>query len=420
MGFDVAYLRIEESTMQKNDRRQFVKSALAVSVAGIMGKSLFNPTVPASAQDGVNRQSGPQGNAGMEPTELIGKAQTVLGPIEGENLGITSCHEHILWDLSAIFREPDSAREKELAHQNVQMANLYWVRANPHSNVDNLLQTDEGLAINELLPFKNAGGSTIVELTQNGMSRDPIGLARVAEATGINIVMGSGYYIGGSHPQDMDSRTEEDIAQEIVNDITIGVGDTGICSGIIGEIGCSAPLTDNERKVLRAGAMAQRQTGAPMNVHPSMSDELVMENIKILKDAGADLSRVAISHVDGFEYSSATRHKILEAGCYVSYDGFGQLIYHFLVMDRVLNGHNDIQRIDEIIQMIEEGYINQIQIAQDFCFKSCLAAYGGYGYAHILNNLLPFMRAKGITQESIHTLLVENAKRFLEFVPAQA
>jgi phosphotriesterase-related protein len=259
-----------------------------------------------------------------------------------------------------------------------------------------------------------------VELSQIGLARDPVGLARIARATGLNIIMGSGYYTGNSHPRDMDSKTEEDIAREIVKDITVGVGDTGIRSGIIGEIGCSAPLTNNERKVLRATALAQRRTGAPVNIHPSMSDELVLEDINILKDAGADLTRVAISHVDGFEYSPATRRKILEAGCYVSYDGFGQLVYHFRVMGRVLNGHNDIQRIDEIIQMIEEGYINQIQIAQDYCFKSCLAAYGGYGYAHILNNLLPFMRIKGMSDEKIHTLLVENAKRFLAFAPAQA
>jgi len=384
-----------------------------------MGTTLPSPTAPARAQERIKKQSATFKGAGLNPKELVGKAQTVLGAIDGESLGITSCHEHILWDLSAIFREPDSARDRGLAHQPVELANLYWVRANPHSNVDNLVQTDEKLAINELLPFRYAGGNTIVDLTQNGMSRDPRGLARIARATGLNIIMGSGYYIGRSHPQDMDSRTEEDIALEIVKDITVGVGDTGIRSGIIGEIGCSAPLTNNERKVLRACAMAQRRTGAPVNIHPSMSDELVMENIKILKDAGADLTRVAISHVDGFEYSLATRRKILEAGCYVSYDGFGQLVYHFRVMGRVLNGHSDIQRIDDIIRMIEEGYINRILIAQDYCFKSCLAAYGGYGYAHILNNLVPFMRVKGMTDEKIQTLLVENAKRFLEFVPAQ-
>jgi phosphotriesterase-related protein len=88
-------------------------------------------------------------------------------------------------------------------------------------------------------------------------------------------------------------------------------------------------------------------------------------------------------------------------------------------MGRVLNGHSDIQRIDEITRMIEEGYIKQILIAQDFCFKSCLAAYGGYGYAHIVNNLVPFLRIKGMAEEKIYTLLVENARRFLEFAPAQ-
>jgi phosphotriesterase-related protein len=404
---------------RNNTRREFMKAALAGSAVGVVGMALPDTTAPAGAQDMMNEQSETFKNAGINPKELVGRAQTVLGIIEVERLGITSCHEHILWDLTCIFREPDSTRDRKLAHQPVELANLYWIRANPHSNMDNLLQTDEQLAISELSHFKDAGGSTIVELTQNGMLRNPKGLARVARAAGLNIIMGSGYYIGRSHPQDMDSRTEEDIAQEIVNDITVGVGNTSIRSGIIGEIGCSAPLTDNERKVLRACAIAQRQTGAPVNVHPSMSDELVMENIKILKDAGADLTHVAISHVDGFEYSPATRRKILEAGCYVSYDGFGQLVYHFLVTDRVLNGHSDIQRIDDIIQMIEEGYINRILIAQDYCFKSCLAAYGGYGYGHILKNLIPFMRAKGITEENIHTLLVENAKGFLEFRPAQ-
>jgi phosphotriesterase-related protein len=400
---------------EQNSRREFMKSVLAGT--GVAGMALYGRTAQGRAQD--MSRSKPVKDAGIKLRELAGKAQTVLGAIDGKSLGISSCHEHILWDLSAIFREPDSAHDKTLAHQPVGLANLYWVRANPHSNIDNLLQTDERLAANELSHFRSAGGSTIVELTQNGMSRNPMGLARISRVTGLNIIMGSGYYIDRAHPRDMDSKTEEELAEEVVNDITIGVGGTGIRSGIIGEIGCSAPLTTNERKVLRACALAQRRTGAPMNVHPSMSDELVIENIKILKDAGADLTRVAISHVDGFEYSAATRRRLLEAGCYISYDGFGQLVYHFRASGRVLNGHSDIQRINEIIRMIEDGYIDQILIAQDYCFKSCLAAYGGYGYAHILNNVLPFMRLKGMSDDKIHTLLVDNARRFLEFVPAQ-
>ena len=355
----------------------------------------------------------------MKQEELIGKAQTVTGLIDAEQIGITTCHEHIFWDMSDYFREPATAIERGLAHQPVSLENLYWVRAHSAGNIDNMRQTDEQLAVSELLRFKLAGGGTIVELSQDGMARDPSGLARVARATGLNIIMGCGYYSAFSHPADMDQKTEEAITQEIVQEIMVGVRDTGVRSGIIGEIACSLPLTQNERKVLRACAVAQRRTGAAINVHPSISDEIVIENIEILKDAGADLTRIAISHVDGFEFSLPTLRKILEAGCYVEYDGFGHSLYHFVYMGRVVNEQSDIQRIDSIMQLIDEGYINQIVIGQDMFFKCSLVAYGGYGYAHILDNLLPFMRVKGMTDQQIHTLLIENPKRLLQFVAAE-
>lgn len=355
----------------------------------------------------------------MKQTDLTGKAQTVLGAISGEDLGITSGHEHIVWDMSAYFEEPESASDKELAHQPVSIENLHLIRARPHINIDNMVQTDEQIAINELLHVKYAGGGTLVELSQNGLARDPLALVRISRATGLNIIMGSGYYVGMSHPEDMDEKSEEDIADEIVRDIIVGVGDTGVRAGIIGEIGCSLPLTKNERKVLRACAIAQRRTGAPINIHPSIDDETMLENIAILKDAGADLKRVAISHVDGFGYSLSTRLKVLESGCYVEYDGFGQAIYHFFYMGRIANAMSDIQRITDIMQLIDEGYLNQILLAQDLCFKCCLATYGGYGYAHLIRNLIPFMRAKGMTEEQIHALLVDNPRQLLEFAPVE-
>lgn len=353
----------------------------------------------------------------MNTLQLVSKVQTVLGLVDADQIGITTCHEHIFWDISEYFREPDSASDREMSHQPVSLDNLWWIRAHPSGNLDNIHQTDEQLAASELLRFKSAGGGTIVELSPDGLSRDPSGLARVARATGLNIIMGSGYYSGFTHPEDMDHKTEEDIAEEIVNDITVGVRDTGVRSGIIGEIGCSVPFTGNEKKVLRACAIVQRQTGAPINVHPSMDDELVVENIKILEDAGADLSHVAISHVDGFEFSPPTLRKLLKAGCYVEYDGFGHSIYHFMVMGRVVHEQSDIQRIYDIIRLINEGYIDQILLGQDLFFKCSLAAYGGFGYSHIIDNLIPFMKAKGMTEQQIHTLLVENPGRFLQFVP---
>jgi phosphotriesterase-related protein len=218
----------------------------------------------------------------------------------------------------------------------------------------------------------------------------------------------------------MDQKSESEIIEEIIREITTGVGDTGVRAGIIGEIGCSVPFTDNERKVLRASAIAQQQTGAPINVHPSINDDLVIENINVLKDAGADLSRVAISHVDGFEFSESTLFKILEKGCYVEYDGFGHTMYHQVYMDRVVNEGNDIQRIYDITRLIDKGYLNQILLGQDVFFKCSLAAYGGFGYAHIIDNLIPLMRLKGITEQQVNSLFIENPRRFLSFAPAKS
>jgi len=353
----------------------------------------------------------------MKKKHFEGKAQTVLGLVDAEQIGITTCHEHILWDLSHYFIEPSSATDREMARQPVSPDNLWWVRAHSAANKDDIRQTDEQLAVSECSRFKAAGGGTIVELTLDGICRDPLGLARVARATGLNIIMGTGYYSSFTHPEDMDKKTEDEIVEEIVREITQGVRETGVRAGIIGEIGCSVPLTQNEHKVLRASAMAQRRTGAPINVHPSINDELVIKNIEILEDAGADLSRVAISHVDGFEFSLSTLHRILEAGCYVEYDGFGHTMYHQIYMDRVINEGNDIQRIYDIQRLIDDGYIDQILLGQDVFFKCSLAAYGGFGYAHIIDNLIPLMRAKGMTESQIQTLLKENPKRFLRFAP---
>jgi phosphotriesterase-related protein len=86
-------------------------------------------------------------------------------------------------------------------------------------------------------------------------------------------------------------------------------------------------------------------------------------------------------------------------------------------MDRVINEGNDIQRIYDIQRLIDDGYIDQILLGQDVFFKCSLAAYGGFGYAHIIDNLIPLMRAKGMTEPQINTLLVENPKRFLRFAP---
>jgi phosphotriesterase-related protein len=136
-----------------------------------------------------------------------------------------------------------------------------------------------------------------------------------------------------------------------------------------------------------------------------------MEILTILDKAGADLSRVVMSHLDRTGFLPETRLKMAETGCCLEYDGFGAEPFYplrFGVFDRP----SDVQRIRQIIDLVEKGYLSQVLISHDICMKIRLTTYGGIGYAHILNNVLPQMRARGMSDSEIRTILVDNPKRF--------
>jgi len=242
----------------------------------------------------------------MDVACLKGKVQTVLGLIEPEELEITLPHEHLVGcPVSAQpkkggYEEPGSGFEKRLALQPLSLENFWWVRYHPVSSVDNLDFLDEQVALKEAMLFRNEGGKSIVELSNVGLARDPMALARISRATGLNVIMGSGYYLESSYPneEEMTAKSDEDVVEEIVQDITVGVEGTGIRAGIIGELGCSWPLTDNEKKVLRAGAYAQKRVGCAISLHSSRNKRGKMEIIEVLGEAGADLSSVVMGHID--------------------------------------------------------------------------------------------------------------------------
>jgi phosphotriesterase-related protein len=356
----------------------------------------------------------------MPISKFTGKAQTVLGPIDGKELGITLTHEHLIMDhVKANFVEPVTASDRAMAHKPVSLETLHWLSVHRSENTDNMQLSDEQEAIDEAMLFKDAGGITIVDVTNIGIARDPRALTRVSRATGLNIIMGAGHYLATSHPQDMSAKTEEDIADEIVRDVTIGVGDTEICAGIIGEIGCSWPLQDNERKALISAARAQQNTGAPINIHPGRKNNVAtLQAIEILGNAGADLSRTVTSHVDLRVRDLSERRKVAQAGCYLEYDTFGWAgpVPLSIIRDPEIDIPSDTQRIHEIMQLIEDGYLNQILISHDICHKNSRARYGGIGYNHILNYIVPMMEIKGMPREQIDTILIENPKRILCFV----
>jgi len=354
----------------------------------------------------------------MQQKELVGKVQTVLGIIDSNHLGISLVHEHLLVDVTQHFTEPTAASEKKLAHEPVCLENLWWVRLNQKKNIDNLSHTDEQLSTKEVMLYKLAGGNTITEVTCDDLSgRDPLGLARISRMTGLNIIMGTGYYLASAHPQ-LATKPEHEITEEFVNDIMVGVGNTGIRAGIIGEVVCST-MDNNERKVLRCCAAAQRKTGISMYIHPSPSDDSVLENIRVLADAGADLSHVIIGHVDHFHFNSSTCRRIIDAGCYIAYDNFGTEGSFLRSNPQRIVAESDIHRINDIIGLIGDGFLSKILISQDIATKVGLVSYGGFGYGHILRSIVPMMRIRGLSEEQIHTLLVDNPKRVLPFVTAK-
>ena len=352
----------------------------------------------------------------MPLEELSGKVQTVLGAVDPNVLGITMPHEHLLCDASHKFVEPSMSSQKTLAYEPVRIENLGWIRENKVNCLDNLKLLDEELTVHELLYFKKAGGGTVVDMTSIGLSRNPMGLARISRATDVNIVMGAGYYLGPSHPPELADRTEDSIVDEIVRDVTVGVDDTGIRAGVLGEIGCSYPLGDGEAKVVRAAARAQRITGIPVNIHPGHGSESPFEIIEILRENGGDISHTVMSHVENrLVRDMDLTLKLADTGCYVEYDTFGTAPYSIRRPHESTRTLSDWERIGCIKELIDHGHLRQLLVSLDVFNKIDLRHYGGYGYDHILTNIVPQMRMKGITDEEIHTILVENPKRMLQF-----
>src|SRR5262245_45132335 len=140
---------------------------------------------------------------------MQGKVMTVLGASEPQDLGITLTHEHLLVDLRVWSHERGDEEKQAVIHAPVHLSAPDTIRRYPVLDLDTFVLDDVGLAITELRQFKAGGGSSMVDCTNNGLNRAPLALKGISRATGVHIVMGSGYYIGRSHPQDLHARSLE-------------------------------------------------------------------------------------------------------------------------------------------------------------------------------------------------------------------
>jgi len=343
-----------------------------------------------------------------------GQVQTVLGAISSEAMGITLPHEHLLIDFKVMFVEPAPASDKGRAWEPVSLANLGWVRQHFNANLDNLRLTDEEVAIDEIRLFQQAGGATVVDPTPRTLARDPLALARIARATGLHVVMGSGYYVAASHPPDMDARTIDDLAREMIADVTAGPGDTGVRAGLLGEIGTTYPWTENERKVLRAAIAAQRETGAPLMIHPGRHPGMPMELAEFVGKEGGDLARTIMCHIDRTIADVRAVIDLAQTGMWLEYDLFG-MENSYYPYNPSFDMPNDGGRMAHVLALIEAGHGDRVLLSHDIAYKTSLVKYGGYGYHHLLVNVVPRLRMKGVDEPGLRRLLVDNPQRAFQF-----
>ena len=340
--------------------------------------------------------------------------QTVLGPIDPHGLGITSMHEHVLIDLDCYFRAPEEASERWHIREPVSMDGLGSMGQRWWYNSDNCQLFDERAGAEELGRWFTAGGGSVVDTTSIGIGRDPLALARISRATGVGIVMGASHYVPVTYDDDLHARPEQEVADSIVRDIDVGVGETGIRAGIIGEVGNFWPTVETSRKVLRASAAASARTGAAVTIHPGFSDEALMHHMSDLADGGADPARVIMGHVDTMSVEAV--REVAETGAFVQYDTFGledTLWGEVAGQDTAIP--SDEQRIERIAQLIDWGHEDRVLVAHDVCFKTMCSRYGGKGYAHILESIVPRMRRRGLADRTVRKLLIDNPRRALTF-----
>jgi phosphotriesterase-related protein len=344
---------------------------------------------------------------------MTGTVRTVSGPIPTDGLGLTLMHEHVLVDASAWWHKPETTdtRKQAIAHVPLSIEFLGALRNDPFLSLDNTQLDDESLAVEELQRFADVGGRTVVDPTCNGIGRDPSALKRVSRATGLNLVMGSGYYLEGAHPEHVGRMTIDDIANEIEGDVIKGVANTGVRAGIIGEIGISKNFTAEEEKVLRGSARAQARTRVPLMVHLPGWERLGGPVLDAIAEEGGDVGATVLCHMNPSLEDPTYQMELASRGAWVEYDMIGMDFYY---ADQTAQSPCDEENARAITRLVRDGYCDHLLLSSDVFLKMMLVRYGGLGYGHVIENFAPRLRRHGLDDSYIKQLLIHNPRRVFE------
>jgi phosphotriesterase-related protein len=341
--------------------------------------------------------------------------QTVLGPVEPRSLGATLTHEHLLFDATHLTSAPEEASERSWMGVPFTIERRGGLGKRFLGGCHNNSLLSIPVAIEEALRFKHAGGGTLVDVTSTGLCRDPLALATVSRATGLNVVMGGSYYMPVAHPAGTEKKSEDDFAKEIIRDITVGVKDTGVKTGVIGEVGNMWPSTDVQVRVLRGSARAALETGAAVLIHPGYHLKSPPFIFETLSKAGLPADRIILGHLDAF-HDRAWLKDLVQTGSYLEWDLFGLEDSELgAVAGQPVDFGSDVQRMEDVEFAVGMGAGGRVLLGHDVCTQFQLVRNGGKGYAHVLENIVPRLRKRAMPERQVKAMLTDNPQRALTF-----
>jgi phosphotriesterase-related protein len=355
---------------------------------------------------------------------------TVLGPIEPEQLGFTDMHEHILCDETWANPSASQAVLKKLEHvmdEPITLENLHLIRTHEVTNVNFMLEDEEVMAA-EVMEYKNAGVSAILEVSPIGIRLDVAGVQRISEKTGVHIITSTGIFMADSLSELVpDVPRGDDLEDLMTKEIEEGIEDTGVKAGHI-KYGLG-DLTEKTVDDLRAIArVVNEKTGLSVSIHTGSGIGNDGRRIaKILSDQGMDLGRFIHCHSEKWVGDRDLQKLVLEP------ERWGlRLDYHRELLDQGvtlsfdtfgLTGMKDLgpvfpqdwKRLAAVVALIKEGYSSQIVLGTDTATKTQVRRYGGHGYAHLTKFVIPILRELGVSDYDIRQMTVENPRNLLAF-----
>jgi phosphotriesterase-related protein len=315
------------------------------------------------------------------------QVQTVQGPVEAQELGVTLVHEHVRF------------RDEAVAEQ--------WPeRYDPQAELQ--------AALDAVNAAKGHGVECIVDPTAMFGGRDVRFMREVAERTGVRIVPCTGIYSYDCLPHYFQSRDTDAMAEHFIADIERGIQGTEIRAAFLKCAADAAGVTENVEKIHRAVARASVQTGASIMAHSMPAVGTGPRQIEIFEEEGVELDRVQIAHC-GDTDDVAYIEGLLEQGVYVGLDRYG--LEMFLPIER---------RNATAAELLRRGHAERLTISQDFCASidwfpqeaaETLIASGGvrnWSMTLVFEEVLPALRAQGIFDDrTFETIFVENPRRWL-------